>query len=93
MARRIAAAISGGLAPGMSRAALVTDPEGQDLGERKRIYDLISELASHASYSGISLKQKVRPHPGALAELLKSKGITLPQYRLERPRLDHPRSD
>jgi hypothetical protein len=24
-------------------------------GERKKIYDLISELASHASYSGISL--------------------------------------
>jgi len=28
---------------------------GHTSGERKRIYDLISELASHASYSGISL--------------------------------------
>jgi hypothetical protein len=29
--------------------------DGYTSGERKRIYDLISELASHASYSGISL--------------------------------------
>jgi len=29
--------------------------DGYTTGERKRIYDLISELASHASYSGISL--------------------------------------
>ena len=29
--------------------------DGYTSGERKRIYDLISELASHASYQGISL--------------------------------------
>ena len=29
--------------------------DGYTSGERKRIYDLISELASHASYPGISL--------------------------------------
>jgi hypothetical protein len=29
--------------------------DGYTSGERKRIYDLISELASHASYLGISL--------------------------------------
>jgi hypothetical protein len=40
--------------PGIIRNAL-DKRDGYTTGERKRIYDLISELASHASYSGISL--------------------------------------
>jgi hypothetical protein len=40
--------------PGIVRTAL-DKRNGYTSGERKRIYDLISELASHASYSGISL--------------------------------------
>lgn len=40
--------------PGFIRNALDTR-DGYTSGERKKIYDLISELASHASYSGISL--------------------------------------
>jgi len=40
--------------PGFIRNAL-DRRDGYTSGERKKIYDLISELASHASYSGISL--------------------------------------
>lgn len=40
--------------PGFIRTAL-DKRDGYTSGERKKIYDLISELASHASYSGISL--------------------------------------
>jgi hypothetical protein len=40
--------------PGIVRTAL-DKRDGYTSGERKRIYDLISELASHASYLGISL--------------------------------------
>lgn len=40
--------------PGIIRNAL-DQRDGHTSGERKRIYDLISELASHASYPGISL--------------------------------------
>jgi hypothetical protein len=40
--------------PGIIRNAL-DKRDGYTSGERKRIYDLISELASHASFSGISL--------------------------------------
>ena len=40
--------------PGFIRNAL-DKRDGHTSGERKKIYDLISELASHASYSGISL--------------------------------------
>ena len=40
--------------PGFIRNAL-DKCDGYTSGERKKIYDLISELASHASYSGISL--------------------------------------
>jgi hypothetical protein len=40
--------------PGLVRNAL-DQRDGYTSGERKKIYDLISEFASHASYSGISL--------------------------------------
>jgi hypothetical protein len=40
--------------PGIIRNAL-DKRDGYTSGERKKIYDLISELASHASYPGISL--------------------------------------
>jgi len=40
--------------PGVIRKALDLR-DGYTSGERKKIYDLISELASHASYSGVSL--------------------------------------
>jgi hypothetical protein len=40
--------------PGIIRTAL-DKRDGYTSGERKKIYDLISELASHASYPGISL--------------------------------------
>jgi hypothetical protein len=40
--------------PGVIRNAL-DKRDGYTSGERKKIYDLISELASHASYPGISL--------------------------------------
>jgi hypothetical protein len=40
--------------PGFIRNAL-DKRDGHTSGERKKIYDLISELASHATYSGISL--------------------------------------
>ena len=40
--------------PGVIRNAL-DKRDGYTSGQRKKIYDLISELASHASYSGISL--------------------------------------
>src|SRR5262245_37333054 len=40
--------------PGFIRNAL-DRRDGYTSGERKKIYDLISELASHASYSGILL--------------------------------------
>jgi len=40
--------------PGIIRNAL-DKRDGSTSGERKRIYDLISELASHASYPGISM--------------------------------------
>jgi hypothetical protein len=40
--------------PGSIRNAL-DKRDGHTSGERKKIYDLISELASHATYSGISL--------------------------------------
>jgi hypothetical protein len=40
--------------PGFIRNAL-DKRDGYTSGERKKIYDLISELASHASYSGIRL--------------------------------------
>src|SRR3989442_14909582 len=40
--------------PGVIRSAL-DKRDGYTSGERKKIYDLISELASHASYPGISL--------------------------------------
>jgi hypothetical protein len=40
--------------PGFIRNAL-DKRDGYTSGERKKIYDLISELASHPSYSGISL--------------------------------------
>ncbi len=40
--------------PGIIRSAL-DKRDHHTSGERKRIYDLISELASHASYPGISL--------------------------------------
>ena len=40
--------------PGIIRSAL-DKRDGHTSGQRKKIYDFISELASHASYSGISL--------------------------------------
>ncbi len=40
--------------PGVIRKAL-DERDGYTSGERKKIYDLISEAASHASYPGISL--------------------------------------
>lgn len=51
--------------PGVIRNAL-DRRDGYTSGERKKIYDLISELASHASYTGISL---TATGPASLAQV------------------------
>jgi hypothetical protein len=54
MHKNIGPAIISHFGAGVIRNAL-DKRDGYTSGERKRIYDVISELASHASYQGISL--------------------------------------
>jgi hypothetical protein len=62
--------------PGLIRTAL-DKRDGYTSGERKRIYDLISEFASHASYSGISLTTTGPANMARVGPFLDEKKLTI----------------
>jgi hypothetical protein len=62
--------------PGRIRTAL-DKRDGYTSGERKRIYDLISELASHASYPGISLTTTGDANMAQVGPFLDEKKLTI----------------
>jgi hypothetical protein len=73
--------------PGFIRNAL-DKRDGYTSGERKRIYDLISELASHASYSGISLTTTGPANMAQVGPFFEEKKLAIWLYELAM-RLSH----